>query len=90
MSQDGKIIYEQGSLPYLLQRGNAEISLNSRYDFQIRALNADGKVQGLVKGFIKNGRFCFKADTGMFRGGTLAYHSSTGSLMECKKWHMRE
>ena len=74
MSQDGKIIYEQGSLPYLLQRGNAEISLNSRYDFQIRALNADGKVQGLVKGFIKNGRFCFKADTGMFRGGTLAYH----------------
>ena len=74
MSQDGKIIYEQGTLPYLLQRGSAEISLNSRHDFQIRALSADGRTQGSVKGSVKNGRFCFKADTGMFRGGTMAYH----------------
>ena len=74
MSQDAKIIYEQGSLPYLLQRGTADISLNSGNHFQIHALNADGKPQGSVRGTVKNGTFFFKADTGMFKGGRLVYH----------------
>ncbi len=74
MSQDAKIIYEQGSLPYLLQRGTADISLNSGNHFQIHALNADGKPLGSVRGTVKNGKFFFKADTGMFKGGTLVYH----------------
>ena len=61
-------------MPALVLRGSAEISLKSPHDFRITALTADGAPLGTVSGRRSGDTFQFKADTGCFKGGVMAYH----------------
>ncbi len=68
------LLRNNGTLPYLVLRGSAEISLKSPHDFRITALTADGAPLGTVQGRRSGDTFQFKADTGCFKGGVMAYH----------------
>ena len=68
------LLRNNGTLPYLVQRGHAEISLKSPHSFRITALTADGAPLGTVPGSRSGDTFQFKADTGCFKGGVMAYH----------------
>lgn len=67
------LLRNNGTLPYLVQRGTADITLNTPHEYQITALTADGAPLGTVHGKRFNG-FHFKVDTGCFKGGVMAYH----------------
>ncbi len=68
------LLRRNGQMPALVLRGSAEISLKSPHDFRITALTADGAPLGTVSGRRSGDTFQFKADTGCFKGGVMAYH----------------
>lgn len=73
-NQQMTLLRSNGSLPYLLQRGSAVVTLKSPYDYRITALSADGTPLGIIQGRRSGNGFVFKVDTGCFKGGVMAYH----------------
>lgn len=63
-----------GTLPLLVERGVAELELAARTPWRVAALATDGSELGEVPGEFRDGLFRFKADTGGFPGGVIAYH----------------
>lgn len=68
------ILRSTGRAPQLVYRGDAEIGIRSRVPFSVDALTAGGEKIGKVEGRCRDGVFQFKADTGCFPGGVMAYH----------------
>lgn len=60
--------------PSLIRRESALVELETGRPFKVAALSCDGKSCGEVAGEFKDGIFRFKADTGCFPGGVMAYH----------------
>ncbi len=73
-NQQMTLLRNNGTLPYLVQRGRAEISLKSPHDFRITALSVDDAPLGNIQGRRSGDEFRFTADTGCFKGGVMAYH----------------
>ncbi len=70
----GTMLYDWGKLPLLLRRGSAGVALALPAPCKVTALNADGEPCGEVKAEYRDGVLRFRADTGSFPCGVMAYH----------------
>ncbi len=73
-NQQMTLLRNNGSLPYLVQKGSAEVTLRSPHDYRITALTVDGAPLGTIQGRRSRDGFVFHVDTGCFKGGVMAYH----------------
>ena len=68
------LLRKNGTMPALVYRSSVDITLKTPHNYRITALTADGAPLGTVSGRRSGCGFHFKADTGCFKGGVMAYH----------------
>ena len=70
----GTLLLDWGGAPVLLRKASADIVLRLTRDWKIETLDLSGRATGTVPVVHDSEGLKFRADTGMRKGGVMAYH----------------
>lgn len=73
-NEEKTLLKNWGKLPFLIERGTAEVELAAAAPWKVTALAFDGTPLGEVNGEFGKGAFRFSIDNCAFPGGVAAYH----------------